>query len=98
MYQIFMSRHDPVKPTRADQLHIRDAETVARVRALARASGLSMRDVVRIAVTRLDPAALAPASASVLDLAALAAADRARIKPGAANLDALYDSKTGLPA
>jgi hypothetical protein len=89
------------KPIRAsaqaDQLHIRDAETVARVRGLARASGLSMRDVVRVAVTRLDPAALTPSPAAVLDVATLAAADRARLKASATGLDALYDSATGMP-
>lgn len=98
MYLHAMSKHNAAKPTRADQLHIRDAETVARVRGLARASGLSMRDVVRLAVTRLDPASLAPSPAAGPDLAALAAADRALLKPGATGLDALYDITTGMPA
>jgi hypothetical protein len=92
-----MPNTKPSTPATGDQLHIRDAETVARVRGLARASGLSMREVVRLAVTRLDAGALVTPPAAVPDLGALAALDRARLKPGATGLDALYDSKTGLP-
>jgi hypothetical protein len=82
----------------ADQLHIRDASTVARIRALATAKGLSMKDVVAEAVRRFeigfDEGLADPAFDELL------ARDQAATRHifQGSNIDeALYDSTTGLP-
>ena len=83
-----------------DQLHIRDAETVALVRALARQTGRTMAGVVREAVEAYAPQPGAPREGRDEALARALARDRAALTNGGATrafeIADLYD-EGGLP-
>ncbi len=82
----------------SDQLHIRDPETVARVRTLAKASGLTMRDVVRTAVRKLEPEDLRKPQLTPEELMDLLRKEQVRLRAGSKfDLDDFYDPATGLP-
>ena len=83
-----------------DQIHIRDAETVALVRALARQTGRTMAGVVREAVEAYVPPSGAPREGRNETLARALARDRAALMDGGAirafEIEDLYD-EGGLP-
>ena len=82
-----------------DQVHIRDAETVALLRTLARQTGRSMKDVMRDALHDYAARAAGPPADPdrVARSLALLRKDQEDVLPGAGSIDALLYGSDGLP-
>jgi hypothetical protein len=85
------------------QLNIRNAKVIARVRAQAALRGMTMTDLIDLAVAKLpdiQPTSMSEETlaAKLAELTALAEKSRASLKPGfTTNMDEFYDPDTGVP-
>jgi hypothetical protein len=85
------------------RLNIRNARVIAKVREQAALRGMTMTDLIALAVERLEPTpkpmiSEAEKAARLAELKAMIDADHSRLRPGfTTSMDEFYDPDSGLP-